>query len=106
MDNIIVVDSFEYVLENGVYVNKNNDAYYDDLLDWMIAENHIGMDGISKKVGNRYLMKYICVKGMDIKALWQIQKDLSEKSDGEYCGVMAFENGSNYIGGLFDAVQI
>lgn len=101
MDTVITVDGFEYVLENGIYVNKNDDAYYDSRLEWSIAENHDGMKGICKKIGERYLVKYVFLKDMDSSLFRNMLSSLIKESGKVYAGILGVTTKSNYIGGLF-----
>lgn len=103
MENILIIDGFEYVLENGAYVNKSENAYYEDMLDWGASDDHLGMRCIYQKIGARYLVKYIFTKEMESDKYILLLDELNA-IDATYRGMHALEVGSDFIGGLFSAI--
>lgn len=105
MDTVITVDGFEYVLENGMYVNRDDNAYYNSQTEWVDSESHNGMKGICKIVGERYLVKYVFLKGMDSSLFRNTLSALLRENGNSYEGMIAEDKeDQRYIGGLFDAI--
>lgn len=104
MDTIITIDGFEYVLENGMYVNKNDDAYYDSTLEWIDAKDHDGMRGICKVIGSHYLVKYVFTEDMDGSLFRDKLDSLLREHGNGYIGLLAEADEPNYIGGLFNEI--